>query len=258
MEKRRSEHVTSFNVATAANYTDSERLQGDTASNSDAAPQHEIQFIDYIGYCQQFDASKRAFMLRHNNIYRIKPISFLGGVKPGGFIAFWLGVSPCGRAYFLLLRQKKVAKEKATPGYAVGVANFPALLEIGGGCGTRATPSNSPRPLSAAFSVARRSTRGPKGGMAEPISARMDCYGQPGKNPKNPSQSWPRTPLGPLGGAEQRRNAGGLRFAMFEPQASSGKPPGVSSSARNRRSRHRPRGRLFFAYFLLAKQKKVR
>ena len=171
---------------------------------------------------------------------------------------FWLGVSPCGRAYFLLLRQKKVAKEKATPGYAVGVANFPALLEIGGGCGTRATPSNSPRPFSAAFSVARRSTRGPKGGMAEPISARMDCYGQPGKNPKNPSQSWPRTPLGPLGGAEQRRNAGGLRFAMFEPQASSGKPPGVSSSARNRRSRHRPRGRLFFAYFLLAKQKKVR
>ena len=27
-----------------------------------------------------------------------------------------LGVPPCGRAYFLLLRQKKVAKEKATPG----------------------------------------------------------------------------------------------------------------------------------------------
>jgi hypothetical protein len=78
------------------------------------------------------------------------------------------------------------------------------------------------------------------------------------KKAKNPSPSWPRAPLGPLRGAEQRRNAGGLRFAMFEPQASSGKPPGVSSSARNRRSRHRPRGRLFFAYFLLAKQKKVR
>jgi hypothetical protein len=37
------------------------------------------------------------------------------------FVAFpanRLGVSPCWRAYFLLLRQKKVAKEKATPGSA--------------------------------------------------------------------------------------------------------------------------------------------
>ena len=59
-----------------------------------------------------------------------------------------------------MLRQKKVAKEKATPGYAVGYANFPALLETGGGCGTRATPSDSPRPFSAAFSAARRFTRG--------------------------------------------------------------------------------------------------
>jgi hypothetical protein len=44
--------VTSFTVATAANYADSERLQGDTASNKDAAPQHNLQFIDYIEYCQ--------------------------------------------------------------------------------------------------------------------------------------------------------------------------------------------------------------
>jgi hypothetical protein len=44
--------VTSFTVATAANYADSERLQGDTASNKDAAPQHELQFIDYIEHCQ--------------------------------------------------------------------------------------------------------------------------------------------------------------------------------------------------------------
>jgi hypothetical protein len=78
MEKRRSEHVTSFTVATAANHTDSERLQGDTASNLDAAPQHKIQFIDYIGYCQYFTAWKQACMLRHNNIHRIKPVGFGG------------------------------------------------------------------------------------------------------------------------------------------------------------------------------------
>jgi hypothetical protein len=38
----------------------------------------------------------------------------------------------------------------------------------------------------------------------------------------------------PLRGAEQRRRAGGSRLALSEPQASSGKPPGPTSSARNR------------------------
>ena len=42
-------------------------------------------------------------------------------------------VPPCGRAYFLLLRQKKVAKEKATPGSAPGVARSLALLGRPGG-----------------------------------------------------------------------------------------------------------------------------
>ena len=37
----------------------------------------------------------------------------------------------------------------------------------------------------------------------------------------------------PLRGAEQRRRAGGSRLALSEPQASSGKPPGPTSSARN-------------------------
>ena len=131
----------------------------------------------------------------------------------------------CGSAlrasHFLLLRQKKVSKEKATPGYAVGCANSPALLEAPGGCGTRGFApqtvlAESPRP----FSVARRSTRGPKGGMAEPVSPRMVCCGQPGKSPKNPTQSWQWTPLGPLRGAEQRRLAGRFRLALSEPQAS--------------------------------------
>jgi hypothetical protein len=150
----------------------------------------------------------------------------------GGFD--WLGIPPGGRAYFLLLRQKKVAKEKATPGYAVGFANSPALLETGGGCGTRAAPSNSPRPLSAVFSVARRSTRGPKNVACRSPVREVECCGQPIKQQEKPSPSWQWTPLGPLRGAEQRRLAGGFRFAMFEPQASSGKPPGLPSSARNR------------------------
>ncbi len=43
----------------------------------------------------------------------------------------------------------------------------------------------------------------------------------------------PRRLWAPLRGAEQRRRAGGSRLALFEPQASSGKPPGLPSSAGN-------------------------
>ena len=68
-----------------------------------------------------------------------------------------LGSAVDRRAYFLLLRQNKVAKEKATPAYAVGFADCLALLEAPGGCGTRlgcAKPqtvlADFPRPFSAA------------------------------------------------------------------------------------------------------------
>ena len=65
------------------------------------------------------------------------------------------GSAPDARAYFLLLRQKKVAKEKATPAYAVGFADCLALLEAPGGCGTRGYApqtvlADDPRPFSAA------------------------------------------------------------------------------------------------------------
>ncbi len=206
----------------------------------------------------------------------------MGGYLRGGEMRVTLnrlGVPPCWRAYFLLLRQKKVAKEKATPGCAVGCANFPALLEGPGGCGTRGCApqtvlAESPRP----FSVARRSTRGPKGGVAEPESPRMVCYGQPGKKRKNEIATNSRVPAlllpltrgrpgggclsGPLRGAEQRRNAGGSRLALSEPQASltsrpafrvaqgtgaAGTDPGVAFSLatffwRSKRKYARPQG----------------
>ena len=108
-----------------------------------------------------------------------------------------LGVPPCGRAYFLLLRQKKVAKEKATPGYAVGCADSPALLEAPG------TPRVLPR------TAAHCSGRG--------------CGTRP---------CGPQTVL-----AEGPR--------PFEQHRAVGEADRVSW------------GRLFFGYFLLAKQKKV-
>ena len=62
----------------------------------------------------------------------------------------WHGVPPCWRAYFLLLRQKKVAKEKATP----GSAPFGFLPLLGGpwtrlrnsGCALRQSSPDCPRP----------------------------------------------------------------------------------------------------------------
>jgi hypothetical protein len=115
-----------------------------------------------------------------------------------------LGVPPCWRAYFLLLRQKKVAKEKATPGYAAGVAGSPALLEAGGACGTR---PGGPQTVLGLFPPASPLLGAPHGDPKSVSAQRANA------------QSTDGLP-GPLRGAEQRRNAGGSRLALSEPQAS--------------------------------------
>ena len=72
------------------------------------------------------------------------------------------GSALAARAYFLLLRQKKVAKEKATPGSAPGVARSLALLGRPGGWlnspAAQTTPADYPRPAC----VAQRLSRGPE------------------------------------------------------------------------------------------------
>jgi len=59
-------------------------------------------------------------------------LRFILGAE-GSLDCLALGSALAGRAYFLLLRQKKVAKEKATPGSAPGVARPLALLGCPGG-----------------------------------------------------------------------------------------------------------------------------
>jgi len=138
-----------------------------------------------------------------------------------------LGVPPCWRAYFFLLRQEKVAKKKATPGYAAGVAGSPALLEADGRCGTRAY---GPQTVLALFPPASPLLGAPHG---DPKSV---VFHQPPSFRRKPESRQPmdsglrrndRAGLkardvspGPLRGAEQRRNAGGSRLALSEPQAS--------------------------------------
>jgi len=62
---------------------------------------------------------------------------------PNGIKVKTVGGCPTA-SYFLLLRQKKVTKEKATL-VCRPLRGFPALLGKSGGCGTRATRSDSPR-----------------------------------------------------------------------------------------------------------------
>jgi len=82
-------------------------------------------------------------------------------------VAFWdasvsqAELSALRASHFLLLRQKKVSKEKATPGCAVGFADSPALLETPGGWlnspAAQTTPADCPR----RSCVARHLSRGP-------------------------------------------------------------------------------------------------
>ena len=149
------------------------------------------------------------------------------------------------RAYFLLLAQKKVAKEKGTPGSAPGK---PGSLRYSAG---RAACQNSPaaqtrqaddpRPTC----VAQRLSRGHEKRLG---SKNLRKIGLLRSTPRKGQKSNPRNHLsprrlapppdkgeagrgfrlsGPLGGAEQRRSAGGFRLALSEPKASLASRPAL-------------------------------
>jgi len=133
-----------------------------------------------------------------------------------------MGFHPCGASYFLLLRQKKVSKEKATLGRC-RLRRFPVLLERPGGCGTRGfAPQTVLAEGTRPSCVARHLSRGP---MRRP-------------RPTGGFHFWAFFPVDrsnrfwgakclpvdafrvPVEGAEQRRRAGSSRLALSEPQAS--------------------------------------
>ena len=114
-----------------------------------------------------------------------------------------MGSALGARAYFILLRQKKVAKEKATPGSA------PLRVSLRYSAG-RAPCQNSP--------------------AAQAMREKITCCGRPPKKGKNQNQQNANSARaffpGPLRGAEQRRSAGGSRRALFE-----GRSPELRSRA---------------------------
>ncbi len=101
--------------------------------------------------------------------------------------------------------------------------------------------SDSPRPLSAISSVARRSTWGPGKASRNDGSAqekKRKCLvfnGRPLKTAQNHSHWFGGDAFRvPLRGAEQRRLAGGFRLASVRAAGEFSKPPGQPSSARDR------------------------
>ena len=125
-------------------------------------------------------------------------------------------------SHFLLLRQKKVSKEKATPGSAPlrGSLRYSAVrAACQNSPAAQTRQADCPRPAC----VAQRLSRGPKGVSAQAMRKELAYCGRPPKNGKNQihgTLSAPDGLPGPLRGAEQRRGVGGLRLALFEPQAS--------------------------------------
>ena len=131
--------------------------------------------------------------------------------------------APDARAYFLLLAQKKVAKEKGTPGSAPlrGSLRYSALAgaaELGAAPLKQSSPFfRQPLRCSAPLKGARKTSRHHR------LAAIEACCGRrlkKGKNQISCSLSAPEGLPGPLRGAEQRRGVGGLRLALSEPKAS--------------------------------------
>ncbi|MCE1183948.1 MAG: hypothetical protein LWW81_16825, partial [Rhodocyclales bacterium] len=160
------------------------------------------------------------------------------------------------RAYFFLFRQEKVAKKKVPPAYAVGYADSLALLEGPGGCGTRlgcAKPqtvlADFPRP----FCAAQRFRWGPgtasqfAGSTSDLSVSQFDC----------PSVSESDALPSPSASSSSAGGAGVVGLHCLSRRRVHASRPLRRAAQSTRRSRATKRARLFFAYFILAKQKKV-
>jgi hypothetical protein len=181
------------------------------------------------------------------------------------------GISPRRATYFLLLRQKKVGKEKATP-LSVSLRFATGNLRCSGKAGVRRTRSTSLRSDSCgpypAFPCAPRHSQRGSGSTRRGASlcGVGNCEG-PGS-----SFTWAERSDGPLGfpGRAQRwpdpplwLRRGAQRFAdqgsqLFERSEFCETPRNASTAGCPQlRCGSQTVGRLFFGYFLLAKQKKV-
>ena len=143
-------------------------------------------------------------------------------------------------------------KRRRPPRYAAGVVGCPALLGKPGGCAPQGyflrggTRGCAPQTVLALIPVAPSAARRRKGQFENRMSSSPHAH---------------QSPLGvpsPLEDAEQRRLERGSGRALSEGEARVAQPPLEASSGGNPAAGGAStRGRLFFGYILLAKQKKV-
>jgi hypothetical protein len=142
-------------------------------------------------------------------------------------------VPPCGRAYFFLSCQEKVAKKKSRPPRRPARPGALRCSVSTGRCGTRAY---GPQTVLALFPVAPCAARRRKGQFEN----------QSYINRWSTSPTVPPAPVSPSCSAEQRSEAGGSRRSLFEghsPELRS--RPALRVAQGSRRSRPRNVGIAF-------------
>jgi len=156
------------------------------------------------------------------------------------------------RAYFLLLRQKKVAKEKATPGSAPGVARSLALLGRPGGLqNSPAAQTDASRmpPALLRCSAPLRGTRKASRNNGSALEKQKGCFlaVDRWKMAKTILSGSAATSFRvPMWSAEQRRRAGGLRRGLSEARRAEFRSrPALRVAQGSRRSRPRSLGSPF-------------
>ena len=163
--------------------------------------------------------------------------------------------APDGRAYFLLLRQKKVAKEKATPrrrSFGMKLQRSALRCSTGRAAAELAFGSDSPRrhpPARLRCSAASRGLRS-KPRVNETVGGNtplgLFCFVMPCAAPSNTPRVLPAG----------RGGWGGKGRGLSEPAGRVPQPPPQPSSAGHPEGAPN-RARLLFGYFFLARQEKV-
>ncbi len=162
------------------------------------------------------------------------PVGELSGSPAGGITQALF--SALRASHFLLLRQKKVSKEKATPGSAPGYARSLALLGRPGGCGTRGCApqtvlAESPRPAC----VAQRLSGGPERRPGSNGSARNGMLRSGRKNAQNRETLFgPGCFSGPLGRRRVTQALAEKGRGLSEGEARVPQPPPTASNAGDR------------------------
>lgn len=172
------------------------------------------------------------------------------------------GSAPDARTYFLLLVQKKVAKEKDTPGSTPRCAGFLALLGGPGGLPELACGSDkASRQPSSRLRCSAPPKGAPKASQFVGERCGKRCLGACAEKAKGCPMSF-QAALGIPPSRGRRRATQGFAErgrGLSEPRSGEFRSTREGRVAQGTgRSPASTPGRLFFANFLLAKQKKVR